>query len=312
MPGERLLTFARAWFDDSTVSKVFEPLLADWQHELASLSGARRAWCRLGGYATFTIALTLALPRQMAKPVPADVTRAMVIFIACFVAAGTTLSYLAFSYGANETLPWSLLPALVATATPLASLPMILLAARTPGSRSQDIRSATLRMLLVSLALLVPLLGWITPAANQRVREARWENEGRRAVLIRGVRELSLPELIATQPPADLPMPSRSRPPGQRHDPRPEELHNRAATLTLPIVLSTVGLALTQRRSSVAVACAWWLGAAAIWLLGGTALRSYFRTHQLELIGYWSPHIVLIAITCIASWRRAARASQVA
>lgn len=31
MPGTRLLRFARLWFPPSTVSSVFEPLVADWQ-----------------------------------------------------------------------------------------------------------------------------------------------------------------------------------------------------------------------------------------------------------------------------------------
>ena len=62
MPGTRLLAFARRWFPPSTVSSVFEPLVADWQRELDEAAGAspvRRAMIVLRGLLAF--ASTLAL-----------------------------------------------------------------------------------------------------------------------------------------------------------------------------------------------------------------------------------------------------------
>ncbi len=42
MRGEGVLRFARAWFDEGTVTRVFEPLVADWQREWIDTSGAKR------------------------------------------------------------------------------------------------------------------------------------------------------------------------------------------------------------------------------------------------------------------------------
>ncbi len=60
MPGTRLLEFARRWFPPSTVSSVFEPLVADWQRELRDASQAplaRRAAVVVRGLLAFTVTL---------------------------------------------------------------------------------------------------------------------------------------------------------------------------------------------------------------------------------------------------------------
>ena len=45
----RALAFASRWFDEATVRRTFEPLIADWQREWHDASGARRPWRTSGG-----------------------------------------------------------------------------------------------------------------------------------------------------------------------------------------------------------------------------------------------------------------------
>src|SRR5688500_20121589 len=64
-PGSRLLAFASQWFDEGTVARVFEPLLADYQREWAETSRWGRAWTRVRGTAAFVIAVVALTPRAM-------------------------------------------------------------------------------------------------------------------------------------------------------------------------------------------------------------------------------------------------------
>ncbi len=63
----RALAFASRWFDPATVSSVFEPLIADWQRELARRVG-HRALVRFSraaaGRSQSPLAICLATWRQ--------------------------------------------------------------------------------------------------------------------------------------------------------------------------------------------------------------------------------------------------------
>lgn len=74
MPGTRLLQFARRWFPPSTVSNVFEPLVADWQREVSGVRSRRaQLRLRLQWSAAFLSALLLSGLRQIAVLPPVRV-----------------------------------------------------------------------------------------------------------------------------------------------------------------------------------------------------------------------------------------------
>lgn len=63
LPGSRLLAFARLWFDESTIVRVFEPLVADWQRDCGEARPIFRWMLRyLAGAAAFLVALCAAHP----------------------------------------------------------------------------------------------------------------------------------------------------------------------------------------------------------------------------------------------------------
>ena len=45
----RALAFVSRWFDEATVRRTFEPLIADWQREWQDAPPARRRWVSLRG-----------------------------------------------------------------------------------------------------------------------------------------------------------------------------------------------------------------------------------------------------------------------
>ena len=73
-PGTRLLRLARAWFDEATVTRVFEPRVADWQHEAAMTPRGRHHVCLARGYASFMTSFALVLPRLFLRPRPVRLT----------------------------------------------------------------------------------------------------------------------------------------------------------------------------------------------------------------------------------------------
>jgi hypothetical protein len=50
----RALAFASRWFDEATVRRTFEPLIADWQREWQDASPSRRARVSLRGLAALS------------------------------------------------------------------------------------------------------------------------------------------------------------------------------------------------------------------------------------------------------------------
>src|SRR6187455_2033701 len=85
----RALAFASRWFDERTVVRVFEPLIADWQREWQDSAQPQRAWVSTRGLLAFACAAMISLPHVVATPTPHLLTRRVAgrIIVFCLIAA---------------------------------------------------------------------------------------------------------------------------------------------------------------------------------------------------------------------------------
>ena len=92
LPGSRLLAFASRWFDATTVARVFEPLVADWQREWRDAPPGRQAWVRVRGGCGFAIAaITVAPSVLLLTQLPAATTRRVLARVIIFTATLSAL-----------------------------------------------------------------------------------------------------------------------------------------------------------------------------------------------------------------------------
>jgi hypothetical protein len=302
MTGASLLSLARAWFDEGTVSRVFEPLVADWQRECAGLSGTRRAICRARGSAAFATTFILAFARDLRRPLPAGLGGAAWLCIEAFAGLGTiVLAYTwRLSYpDLNGTFHWMFL-SMLTMAMPLALVPASIVLINRSRWQPHDVRRALVRTTAISVVAMIALAGWVTPSANQRWRESVATStvvEGQRpaSLLPRGVRELTQPELFADRPPADLMGDDRNR---------SFEFHHRMATFLMPVCALAVGIAASKTASVLAFrSTAWWVLCALVWSVSAALARNGFgSTADGESLMAWIPSVTLLTIATLAQW----------
>lgn len=256
MPGTRLLRFARQWFPPSTVSGVFEPLVADWQRQWNDATPAQRPWINAKGFAAFATTAVMMTPRLALE---ADAYRARPLALAGgFWVLASCLLTIPF---VREDLPgqfmWLLLPASLTVMLPFAVLPAIDAMRREREEPTPSDRRAALALVAVAVLGVIVGQGWITPAGNQRWRDAVMsELNSRPSVAYRGLREMTTSELIAGDAATTRALSGI---------PRVRELNMRAAMAVLPIVLAWLqwhGLTRPRRRSWP-VAKSWLLAAGA-------------------------------------------------
>jgi hypothetical protein len=298
MPGTRLLRIARAWFDEATVARVFVPLVADWQHECAHATGARRWSARIRGGLAFAMTFAATLATQFWRPLPMSVSLTTWMLAELFIGVGVIAAYGSWIL-ATELRPLTyLLASWLTLAVPFAILPVTIIVLTRVTFAPADTRIAVVRAAVLSVVAMVPLAGWVTPAANQsyrkeivRIQEYTYVAPG---ALSRGVRELTLPELVATRPPRDLRSPGISR---------GRELQGRLSLIALPITLTVLGFALARwRRRAIMRAAAWWVAAAGIVLVVGRAADAAAGSLEIA-VGFWPAHLVLLAIALFAARR---------
>jgi hypothetical protein len=205
IPGTRFLAFAARWFDAATVSRVFEPLVADWQREWIDASESKRAWIRVRGTIAFA-ATTLAMsPRVMLMtPSPPAMTRRVLSRIIIFTSIGTLVMTAPMVYAMREA-PWQtvlvlaifLLPSVMVTVLPFA-MPWVADGLRPTRAATPAERVTALRTAFACVAFALVFIGWAMPMANQAYREVaapEWAPPP-----LRGVRELTLTELTLNPP----------------------------------------------------------------------------------------------------------------
>ena len=71
----RALAFATRWFDDATVRRVFEPLIADWQREWQDAQPRQRRRVSLRGIRAFVLAVMVSSPQIIVTSAPGVTNR---------------------------------------------------------------------------------------------------------------------------------------------------------------------------------------------------------------------------------------------
>lgn len=195
-----LLRWSAQVFGERVADRVFAPLVADWQRELADASDRR-------GAASAVVRGSLAFLATAARCTAAalasrEVLPAVGVGV-LFALLGTALLALPFAVVNFARLPpalWPLiLPSLAAIAVPVAALP----AALTLGAavRADDVALHRLRAAALAAALvpvLLGCLGWVVPSANQAWRVEVAAINGRQGPP-RSLRELPLHELTSAE-----------------------------------------------------------------------------------------------------------------
>ena len=195
-PADRLLSVARAWFDEGTVARVFEPLIADGAHECATARGVARAVALTRLHTCFAITFALGYGRQMTSALPVGTSAAAWFQIELFWLAGAVVAYAPFYSEFRMARPALLLPSALALALPFALLPVAVLTTSNRQLAPWQARAGLARVLLVAVVAMVALTGWAVPKANQMIRNEYVSRQaGRSIVAARGLRELTSTEL---------------------------------------------------------------------------------------------------------------------
>lgn len=197
MPGTRLIEFAHRWFPPSMVSSVFEPLVADWQRQWNDATPGERRWINTKGLAAFAATTAITLPRvtfasTSFRARPLALAGAFWLVTSCLL----TVPFMRYEW--PQQFLWLLLPSSLTVMLPFAILPAIDAMRRESEEPTASDRRAALALVAVAVLGVIIGQGWITPAANQRWRNATAsELNGRPVVLHPGLREMTTGELIA-------------------------------------------------------------------------------------------------------------------
>ena len=295
MPGERLLDIARAWFDEATVVRVFEPLIADLQKEYRSLTGTRRRIQLAQGIAAFARTFVAILARDCRRPLPVGLGGTAWLCTDLFIALGTLLMLLPFGGMLWQTRADLLVPSAMSLALPTSLVPASIVMLGNSRWQTHDVRRAMLRMTVLVTVLMFLLVGWITPIANQEWRvdtAARMRSrDPSSGAPDRGVRELTLPELASSKPPD-----TTLEPPHTRN----HEWHMRLALVTTPVAMMLLGFAAGgHRRATYVRALTWWVATPALWMM----LLWLTSARHLPAATVWLTPAALLLIAALSSPR---------
>ena len=271
---DALLRLVRRWFDERTVTGVFEPLLADHQREWLDAPLPRRSWIAVRTVMTFATAILTLVPRAVfLTPTPPSMTRRIVARMILFVSVvtGLTLIPFAIDFRASpfvggsvfpparfaEIMFW-LLPSSMLLAFPFA-MGFIVDGVRRSRTPTPAERVAFLRAAMLGVVVMIAFHGWIVPAANQQFRLTVMAEANRPPS--RGARELTTLQLFQA--------PSLARADKiDRREAIQREIHNRASFAVLPVILMWLRWRALNRPSA-----RWLLPA---WLAATVTFGAYF------------------------------------
>ena len=293
MRGRRFLVLAQHWFDDYTVTHVFEPLLADWQRECAEQRGSERLFCRLRGSLALLTTFALMLSTSVRRPSPSGLARSAWSAMIAFTAVGTALlmvPWLVERGMESITILPLLIPSSLAIALPLATVPAAVMVLTNSRWHPAERRRTVVRTTVVSLLLMVAIAGWASPLANDAWRR----NLGPKINPIayakagppRGTRELTLAELAR-----------RDSPPGMIDSHlRGREYHMRLVVITMPLTLTILAFGIARRSRGTrvrVVAC--WLATPILWLAAWFITTGWTRTsQQSDAIVWLAPALMVL------------------
>ena len=194
----RALAFASRWFDEATVRRTFEPLIADWQREWQEASPSSRARVSVHGLAAFIFAVIVSSPSLAATRAPKTVTNRIAVRMTRFIALVSVvllspmLMQLARD-GRYGILVLTMLPSTITTAFPFALIGATDAIRRTQPLAANVERALAVRLAIVSMLFMIVFSGFVVPASKQAFRVVQTEGG---APVIRAVRELTTWQLI--------------------------------------------------------------------------------------------------------------------
>ena len=174
-PGTRALAYVARWFDPAIVSRVFEPLVADWQREWSDASGFRRWSVTVRGLTAFICAALVSSHHVIRQRTPSSVSNRIVTRVARFtlvVTALLTLPYLS-EMGVGTSLLF-LIPSGLVLAFPFAMVAAVDAIRRDHDLPAHIARATVLKLAIVSVLLMIIFGGFVVPASNQSFRIASY------------------------------------------------------------------------------------------------------------------------------------------
>jgi hypothetical protein len=309
----RALAFASRWFDEATVARVFQPLVADWQREWQDAPASRRWSTLLSGLWAFIVATIVTFPRIVLTPAPPTVMNRVVARVARFTLLGSAVLVAPFVLGLpGAWLPASMVlfvvPQALTAVFPFAMVPAVDAIRRHEALPPYVERGVVTKVGLAAVLLMMVFHGWVTPAANQAWRRAALQasldddRPGRQVppgLPARGMHELTTIELIVDPSHAyagDIIY-------GGRAAELRRELNNRVSFAVLPVFflwLRWRSLDLPRRRWSPLPA-----GIAVVAMIGGYVLLRGLFEDGLSMprgMGAWMAPVAMLAFSQAEQW----------
>jgi len=295
----RALAFATRWFDDATVRRTFEPLVADWQREWQEASPASRARVSLRGLAAFMCAVVVSSPQIARTTAPSSVTNHVARRIARFTFPATALLIMPLVTNIEASWLSGIRVLLIVPQALVLAFPFAMVGA-ADAIRGHEVlpphveRALVTKLAMIAVALMVFFHGWVVPAANQAWR-AKMTPAGVSAPA-RGVRELTTTDLINDPSRAHAGETTNA---GGRAAVIRRELNNRANLALLPAVLLWLrwGMLERPRRRWYSPLPSWLLNPI---LIGAFLLLNVIGVNSGAAVGVWLPTFVFLAAGLIS------------
>jgi hypothetical protein len=304
----RALAFASRWFDDATVHRTFEPLVADWQREWLDSPPGSRARVTLRGLAAFVCAVIVSSPRIAFTSAPTEVTNRIAVRMVKFIAVAMVLLMIppyielwtSMARGASwvrSSLFLFAVPGAMALAFPFSMTGAVDSLRRQRTLPGHVERATLLKLGAFAVMFMVIYGGWVVPAANRAARTAM--NPAGMGEPLRMVRELTTYELVFDPARATVFEPATYL--AARSRSLKQELNQRAAFVALPIVL------LWLRWSALSGPRKRWLAplpeaAATAIAIAALFAFSYLGASSLAREWRWSGAGAWLPIAGLATW----------
>ena len=242
----RALAFVSRWFDEDTVHRTFEPLIADWQREWQDATPARRPGISIRACLAFLCAVIISTPKIALTSAPPAVTNQIAIRMVKFMAVTTVIlmipptreigsAVMRGSSWATYSLILFSIPSALTIAFPFAMAGAVDVLRRRQPMAAHVEHAAVLKLGALAIAFMFIFTGWVVPAASTAAR--RSINPAGMQEPLRAMRDLTTYELVLDPDRATIFAPSDSFPFSSQSATLQRELSQRAAMVTLPIVL---------------------------------------------------------------------------
>ena len=315
-PGKRLRAYAARVCSEKTMERLIDPVIADLQAEYAAATDIRRRWLALlGGYIAFakvSVWCGLVGLREARRNWSAEDRQGLlntlwlsgcaivIVSVPLWLLELPTTRDLLESMRDTEFPPTTsvqrmmfyLVPAILPLSVPV-GLAMGIALTATGRALSRRLIAAIVLVALVTSAVSVMILGWITPATNQLYREAIVGE-----YVTKGDRELTLPQLNRLVQPD---VRARLGVPPDRYRSFVFEFHHRLGFAIAPLTFCAFALVLPLRRRAKRAT-----GLAAVGVAGVGYLMMRWLGEALSVsdsvppqLGAWIPQLALLLTTIV-------------